>query len=465
MIDPARERQLTELNLVELCVRILRRSRNELYFNMRFLDLSLSSLGFEADWGLSGYGIGTDGFLIYYQPEYLTKLFQKGRVLVNRAYLHMVFHCLFGHLDSRPPRTARMDSHDLQPDDEEDALWHLACDIAMESIIDTLYQKCTYIHPSAQRREMYLRLKNKGIKVFTAGSIYRALADMNLPERHKDSLIAAFTVDNHSFWKREQPPGAAVERQNRWKDNREKMQTAMETGSKEESDANESLLEQVQVENRERYDYKKFLRRFSVLKEEIQIDTDSFDYGFYAYGLELYGNMPLLEPLETKEIRRVEDFVIAIDTSMSCSGDLVKRFLEETYAILAQSETYFRKINIHIIQCDDKIQEDAVITSQEEMKDYMDGFVIRGHGGTDFRPVFEHVRELTNASRFTRLRGLIYFTDGKGIYPIESPPYDTAFVFVKDNYSDVSVPAWAMKVILLPEDLQMEEPGGITDEH
>ena len=101
------------------------------------------------------------------------------------------------------------------------------------------------------------------------------------------------------------------------------------------------------------------------------MDADSFDYGFYTYGLSLYGNMPLLEPLETKEIRRIEDFVIAIDTSMSCSGDLVRRFLEETYTILAESETYFRKINVHIIQCDDKIQSDAVIASQEEMKDYM----------------------------------------------------------------------------------------------
>lgn len=475
MIDPGRERQLEELNLVELCVEILRRSRNELYLNMRFLDLSLSSLGFEADWGLSGYGIGTDGFLIYYQPEYLTGLFQKGRVFVNRAYLHMVFHCLFGHLDSHPPGSIQLASLAVPAEGavlpapsataDEDILWHLACDIAMESIIDTLYQKCTYVRPSAQRREMYLRLKNRGIRVFTAGSIYRALADMNLPKRQKESLVAAFTVDNHGFWKKEQPPKAAVERQNRWKDNREKMQTAMETGSKDESDDNQSLLEQVQVENRERYDYKRFLRRFSVLKEEIQIDPDSFDYGFYTYGLELYGNMPLLEPLETREIRRIEDFVIAIDTSMSCSGELVKRFLEETYAILAESETYFRKINIHIIQCDDKIQEDTVITSQEEMKDYMSKFAVRGHGGTDFRPVFEHVRELMAASHFTRLRGLLYFTDGKGIYPVESPPYDTAFVFVKDNYSDISVPAWAMKLILLPEDFQREEPGGMTYEY
>ena len=49
MIDPTRHRQLEELNMVELCTRIFRNARNELYLNMRYLDLSLSSLGFEAD--------------------------------------------------------------------------------------------------------------------------------------------------------------------------------------------------------------------------------------------------------------------------------------------------------------------------------------------------------------------------------------------------------------------------------
>lgn len=431
MIDPTRERQLTELNLAELCTEILARSRNELYLNMRFLDLSLSSLGFEADWGLSGYGIATDGFLIYYQPEYLTGLFRKGRILVNRVYLHMVLHCLFGHLDNRMLSKAGQEGRET--------LWNLSCDVAMESIIDNLYQKCVYVHPSPVRREFYLRLKNRGLTVLTA--------------------------DNHSLWKREQPPKAAASRQNRWKDNREKLQTAIETGSKDASEDNQSLLEQVQAENRERYDYKQFLRRFSVLKEEMQVDADSFDYGFYTYGLSLYGNMPLLEPLETKEIRRIEDFVIAIDTSMSCSGDLVRRFLEETYTILAESETYFRKINVHIIQCDDKIQSDAVIASQEEMKDYMEHFTIQGHGGTDFRPVFEYIQALTAAGQFHKLRGLIYFTDGKGIYPIESPYYDTAFVFIEEHYSDISVPAWAMKLILSPEELIAEDPGGTTHEY
>jgi len=33
------------------------------------------------------------------------------------------------------------------------------------------------------------------------------------------------------------------------------------------------------------------------------------------------------------------------------------------------------------------------------------------------------------------------------------PAYDTAFVFVEGQYEDVSVPAWAMKIILTEEEI------------
>ena len=54
------------------------------------------------------------------------------------------------------------------------------------------------------------------------------------------------------------------------------------------------------------------------------MDPDSFDYVFYSYGLSLYGNMPLIEPQEVKEVYRIQEFVIVIDVSMSCSGELVR---------------------------------------------------------------------------------------------------------------------------------------------
>lgn len=437
MIDPTRHRQLQELDVVGLCTRILQNSRNELYLNMRYLDLSLSSLGFEMDPACRG--LGTDGFVIYYHGEYLCDLYRRGRVLVNRAYLHMVLHCLFCHMDTMGRREGRM--------------WNLACDIAAESVIDGLYLKCVHIQTPPFRMDWYGRLRLR-LQVLNAEGVYKALEEMKLTERQLERLEAEFLVDDHQYW--QLPPDApktGVVRQNQWSNNREKLQTEMETMGNQQDEDTKSLLEQVQVENRSRYDYRRFLQKFSVLREEMQVDEDSFDYVFYTYGLSLYGNMPLVEPLESKEVSRIEDFVLVIDTSMSCSGDLVRRFLEETYSVLCQSDSYFKKTNIHIIQCDDQVQQDRRITCRQEMEAYMQEFSIIGQGGTDFRPAFEYVNQMLGRGEFHRLKGLLYFTDGEGIYPVKRPVYDTAFVFVKEQYTDISVPAWAMKVILEPEQL------------
>ena len=191
MIDPVRDRQLRELDAVTICTEILADARNELYMNMRFLDVALSSLTFQADPGCAG--VGTDGYGIFYRPEYLMGLYRRGRAYVNRAYLHMVLHCLFCHLDTRGKRA-------------ED-YWNLACDIAMESIIDGMYQKCLHVPLSPYRREIYMRLK-KDLKVMTAEGVYRKLQEMELNEGQYQRMAAEFLVDDHPEEQMGQEPGA-----------------------------------------------------------------------------------------------------------------------------------------------------------------------------------------------------------------------------------------------------------------
>ena len=262
MIDPTRHRQLQELDVVGLCTRILQNSRNELYLNMRYLDLSLSSLGFEMDPACRG--LGTDGFVIYYHGEYLCDLYRRGRVLVNRAYLHMVLHCLFCHMDTMGSRETRM--------------WNLACDIAAESVTDGLYLKCVHIQMPPFRMDWYGRLRQR-LQVLNAEGVYKALEEMKLTERQIERLEAEFLVDDHQYWQLSpDSPKTSVVRQNQWSNNREKLQTEMETMGNQQDEDTKSLLEQVQVENRSRYDYRRFLQKFSVLREEMQVDEDSFDY-------------------------------------------------------------------------------------------------------------------------------------------------------------------------------------------
>ena len=58
------------------------------------------------------------------------------------------------------------------------------------------------------------------------------------------------------------------------------------------------------------------------------------------------------------------------------------------------------------------------------------------------------VQELQAEGAFTNLRGLIYFTDGMGIYPQKRPPYDVAFVLLEEPPISVKIPPWAIRLVL-----------------
>lgn len=417
--------------LRSLGVSILCAARDELYFSMRFLDVALSSFVYRMDISVSPFG--TDGAVMYFHPQYLGGMLRQNRILVNRGYLHMVFHCIFRHMFK-------------QADDAR--YWDLSCDIAAEHLIDGCDLRPVRWSRSLLRRETYRKLEDKK-RVMNAERIFRELKSWELTEKELAGLEEEFRADDHRYWENKNPEQKQdPELGKKWQEINEKMETDLETFSKEASEQNGSFLGELRVENRERQDYREFLRKFSVLREEMGTDPDTFDYGFYSYGLSLYGNMPLIEPQETREVRKIADFAVVIDTSMSCSGDLVRRFLEETYSVLKQNDSYFRKVNVHIIQCDEKVHTDVTITSEKELRAYMEHFELYGEGGTDFRPAFAYVDELIRRGEFDDLKGLIYFTDGYGIYPSRMPAYKTAFVFAEEDYTDADVPAWAIRLIL-----------------
>ena len=418
--------QLEKIGREILCI-----CRDELYFSMRFMDVALSSFTYQMDAQVSPFG--TDGYRMYFHPRELGGLYRENRILANRGYLHMVLHCIFRHMVKRGM---------------DERYWDLSCDIAAEHIIDGCDLRPVRFSRSLLRRETYRKLEASG-HVLNAERVLRELTEWELTEKELSMLEEEFYVDDHRYWEdkdQNRPPDDQLEK--KWKDIDEKMETDLETFSKEASEQSGGFLDELRVENRERHDYREFLKKFSVFREDLKADEDTFDYGFYTYGLSLYGNMPLIEPQETREVRKIEEFAIVVDTSMSCSGALVRRFLEETYSVLSENESFFRKVNIHIIQCDEKVHQDVKITSQEELGKYMEHFQLYGEGGTDFRPAFEYVDSLIETGEYTNLKGLIYFTDGYGIYPNKMPPYRTAFVFLEEDYRDVDVPPWAVRLVI-----------------
>ena len=219
-----------------------------------------------------------------------------------------------------------------------------------------------------------------------------------------------------------------------------------ELRGEETEDGEELFAAQIKA-GRGRRSYQDFLRRFSVPREELHCDPDEFDVNYYSYGLRFYGNMPLVEPVESREVYQIQEFVVAVDTSYSTSGELVENFLKETFDILMQRNRFSRRSKVRIIQCDNQVRMDEEITTEEQLSQLFENFEVSGGGGTDFRPVFAYVNNLIDQGQIKNLGGLLYFTDGKGIYPKKRPEYKTAFLFLKE-YEEESVPPWAMRVTL-----------------
>ena len=90
--------------------------------------------------------------------------------------------------------------------------------------------------------------------------------------------------------------------------------------------------------------------------------------------------MPLIEPLESREVTKISEFVIVIDTSYSTNGPLVQKFLEETFQIIQERNSFFHKSQIRIIQCDNQVHSDTIIKEQRDIPKLLHNFELIGAG-------------------------------------------------------------------------------------
>lgn len=442
--------------------RILAVTRSELYLDLPYLNPALCALRWQPRPELAA--LATDGTALYFPPGWAIRLYRANRRYLSRAYLHSVLHCVFRHLWLRGGR--------------DPALWSLACDIAVENVLDHLAKPSLTRPVGWLRQKTYAELKAQ-CRVLSAGPIYRALcaryggaptpegggqAAANAAGRELQKLRQEFYCDSHAFWPQEENAPAAQAAGRQWERlGRETQLSMQQSGRSAGEDAGAAALEAQVTAGRSRRLYRDFLRRFAALREEPHLSPDEFDLGYYTYGLSVYGNLPLIEPLESREVKKIRDFVIVLDTSDSTSGPLVKAFLKETFTLLKTSGSFFTRCNIWVLQCDDAVRYETQLTDLDALARYMRGFTLVGGGGTDFRPAFARVEELRQQGLLKDLKGVLYFTDGKGIYPARRPDFETAFLFLDDGAPPPEVPPWAMRLVLEPEELLPAAPPPAPD--
>lgn len=437
--------------------------RKRLYKRLRALVVPLGHLTDCIDETLKA-PCACDGTRIYWNRSFLPPDDGGAAALAQPLLLHELLHCLTGHL-FRMPRGC--------PPEE----WSLACDI---SAWHTALQMTPELIPSGIRAGLEeFRPQTGDAALYRPEEILpflRKEPENSPAARDFRALAAIFSLDSHERWPVwktcfTKPPGGRASgggagsegsgdenpasREAVWKrlqkelsgsdslfsPKREKNGRSIGTGTR-------SLRQAVTLTPARRHDYRALLKSLARWGEEIRVNEEEFPYAPYLYGLEHYGGLPLIEPLEYREARKIRELAIIIDTSASCSGTLTRAFLEETRNLLCEESLFFHPFCLHIIQCDVQVQRDDLITSPADLQDYIKHLEIRGMGGTDFRPAFSRVEALQKSREFTDLSGILVFTDGAGIYPDRKPDARCILVFLDRQYDPANLPRWAEILVL-----------------
>lgn len=105
-----------------------------------------------------------------------------------------------------------------------------------------------------------------------------------------------------------------------------------------------------------------------------------------------------------------DNLVLAIDTSGSIQQPEINLFFNNMRGIIDDC----RPRNIWVVWCDAKVHKVDIVEDSSDI----DSLKPKGGGGTDFRPVFDWVREQGMVPDV-----LVYFTDLMGSFPASAPGY------------------------------------------
>lgn len=188
--------------------------------------------------------------------------------------------------------------------------------------------------------------------------------------------------------------------------------------------------------------YREIILKHLTTKNKDKEEPDTIDNMMYQYGLEMYGDVPLIEPIDENEIASLNTICIALDVSGSCGNEIASIFLRETKNMLQDLKRVCSGGEVYYWECDEELQKEEYYESVEEVSsEDWKCREMRGFGGTSFIPVFKRIDNLIREGK--EIDCLIYLTDGAGLYPKEKPMYPVYFVLPPDLYGyEVEIPKW-----------------------
>ena len=121
------------------------------------------------------------------------------------------------------------------------------------------------------------------------------------------------------------------------------------------------------------------------------------------------------------------DIVVAVDTSGSIDEAQFQQIFGEIVSIVRGFPNY----RLILIQCDAEIQSVEEYSVNNPFDPEM-RVQIRGRGGTDFRPVFEYLKQKELSPN-----ALLYYTDGVGLFPVKEPKYPVIWLLQNGSEGDI----------------------------
>ena len=415
-------------------------------------------------------GLCTDGKKLFYCPKDVLERTDEGMLYFQ--ILHIVFHGLLGHFEKGSAYDHRALSWDVM-----DLQVMRAFNEAGISASDAgRYDNIFYGFPDV--REMFA--DESGFSLY-----YKAVKDPMLQTRIKGRIksikrnVKLVGFDDHTTWalprlelKAGQLPYFSIAGEKKETEGWNRIVISM-TGMGMNSGFSPGDLEKaiaraikssgikcwgqgsggqtgeaVVAEDEALMDYRELINE-AVSRTETCRESDEIDPALYEYGLDLYGDVPIIEPLEQRYESRISSVVIAVDTSGSCMGRL-KDFWTETLEIFREISMQASIDRLHYLECDADISEEKEYSSVEELAVSENKYhSFKGYGGTDFIPVFERTREYEKAGE--KIDFMVYFTDGEGDYPAADPGYPVYFVFSNKEdveFTDSYRPEWVRVMVL-----------------
>ena len=303
--------------------------------------------------------MATDGSKVYYSPKFVMEL---GDDEIFGVLLHEISHCIYLHCTQK--RRLNRDRH----------RWNVAADYAINLEIKDMDYKLP--------RGLLLDEKYRDMN---AEQIYD-----DLPEDCSHMKTFDMHMENTDS--------------NAWDDMEEKIIASYEMtkDSKNQGNLPGGLKRWIDKLRKAKVNWTRIFHRY--VGQALAKD----DYSFTRANRRFIPQAIYLPDLRNHVIGNV---VIGVDTSGSINKDILEQFGAEMQKISHLVD------EVTAISCDAQIHEVVKIRKfQNFMKNVKFGF--KGGGGTDFRPVFDLVKERRMVPEL-----LIYLTDTYGSFPEKSPQY------------------------------------------